>query len=196
MKKYLILIAVSLLSGCTLLSSSTQLSRLDAPKSLKHNSKHYYLNFQKDLDSVARYVYFEKKENSSNWKSAVELLLDRNEEERSLAERIALRKRVYKNTGVEHFDLYEQDNTLYAFVIYPPSEQHNNWQINVAKGKDIDDCGFVQYQYSLKIPKTKKMMNMGKVKLIGYLKKYVVDKELQKMSKAKWQWGCKNKDAQ
>lgn len=196
MKKYFILIAVSLLSGCTLFSSPAELSRLDAPKSLKHNSKQYYLNFQKDLDSVARYVYFEKKENSANWKSAVELLLDRNKEERSLAERITLRERVYKKTGVEHFDLYEQENTLYAFVIYPPSEQHNNWQVNVAKGKDVEGCGFVQYQYSLKIPKTKKMMNMGKIKLIGYLKKYVVDKELQRMRKEKWQWVCKSRDSQ
>ncbi|HBO39555.1 MAG TPA: 6-phosphofructokinase, partial [Pasteurellaceae bacterium] len=59
-----------------------------------------------------------------------------------------------------------------------------------SKGMNIEDCGFVQYQYLLRIPKTKKMMNMGKIKLIGYLKKYAVDKELERMSKAEWKWNC------
>ncbi|HBO37784.1 MAG TPA: 6-phosphofructokinase, partial [Pasteurellaceae bacterium] len=148
MKKYLLLVAVSLLSGCTLLPQKNNVSAtLDAPKNLKHNGKNYYLSYNKDLGSVARYMYLEKKENTKNWKSAVELLLDRNEEDLSLGERIELREKVYKNTGIEHFNLYEKDDMLYGFVIYAPSAQHNDWQVNVSKGMNIEDCGFVQYQY-------------------------------------------------
>lgn len=190
MKKYIVLALIILLTGCNSFISDRQMV-LDAPKTLKYNKKTYYLKNNKDLGTVARYVYFEKKADGKNWNSSIELLLDRNKDALSLAERIDLRKKVYTNTGVEHFDLYEKDNTLYAFVIYAPTEQQNNWQINVSKGKDLEDCGFVQYQYSLKIPKTQKLVKMGKVKLIGYLKKYAVDKELERLIKAEWTLKCK-----
>ena len=190
MKKYIVLALIILLTGCNSFISDRQMV-LDAPKTLKYNKKTYYLKNDKDLGAVARYVYFQKKADSKNWNSSIELLLDRNKDALSLAERIDLRKKVYTNTGVEHFDLYEKDNTLYAFVIHAPTEQQNNWQINVSKGKDLEDCGFVQYQYSLKIPKTQKLVKMGKVKLIGYLKKYAVDKELERLIKTEWTLKCK-----
>ena len=190
MKKYIVLALTILLTGCNSFISDRQMV-LDAPKTLKYNKKTYYLKNDKDLGAVARYVYFQKKADSKNWNSSIELLLDRNKDALSLAERIDLRKKVYTNTGVEHFDLYEKDDTLYAFVSHAPTEQQNNWQINVSKGKDLEGCGFVQYQYSLKIPKTQKLVKMGKVKLIGYLKKYAVDKELERLIKAEWTLKCK-----
>lgn len=189
MKRYILSALAVLLAGCSSLMPTPMV--LDAPKTLKHNKKTYHLKNNKDLGSVARYVYLEKNANGKNWKSSVELLLDRNEENLNFAERIDLRKKVYTNSGVKHFDLYEKDDSLYAFVIYAPTEQQNNWQINVSKGKDVEGCGFVQYQYSLKVPKTKKLTKMDKVKLIGYLKKYSVDKELARLSKAEWTLKCK-----
>ena len=194
MKKYFILVWAGVLSGCTLLGPKIP-TQLEKPDTLQHKGKRYHLKLEHDLGPMARYVYFEKKETSTNWKSAVELLLDRNDEKRTLAERIALRERVYKNNGVEHFHLYEKDNALYASIIYLPSEQHNNWQVDVAKGMNVADCGFVQYQYSLKIPKTKKMINMGKEKLISYLKKYVIDKEIKRLADAEWKWQCRKQES-
>ncbi|TDQ59545.1 hypothetical protein EDC45_0195 [Mesocricetibacter intestinalis] len=194
MKKFLVLLSVGLLSGCAANMDKTaktdSLSELALPKSIKHNDKNYQLKEQQDLQTIARYVYFEGKENLKNWKSAVELLLDRNPEQRSLSNRIQLRQRVYENTGVEHFKLYEEKGDLYAFVIYKPSPLHNDWQVDVARGHEVENCGFVQYQYSLKIPKSKKILNMGQVKLIGYLKKYVVDKELARIAKTPWRFEC------
>ncbi|AAU36982.1 MULTISPECIES: hypothetical protein [Basfia] len=199
MKKILILAAVSFLAGCVGSSTLPQknaekLPHIEVPKEIVHNGKTYYLRAQQDLGSVARYVYLENKENLKNWKSEIEILNDRNTEQRSIADRIALREKVYKNTGVEHFQLMEKDDSLYAFVIYAPSAQHDDWQVDVAKGENVMGCGFAQYQYSLKIPKTKKLMNMGKVKLIGYLKKYAVDKEMERLSTTKWNWVCRNNE--
>ena len=121
----------------------------------------------------------------------MEILLDRNFQNRTLQQRIDLRKRVYTNTGVKNFQLYKQDETLYAYVIYEPSEQNKDWQIDMAKGKELPFCGFVQYQYSLKIPKNYKLGNMNSKRVVNHLKKYLVEKEMKQLSKADWLLGCK-----
>ncbi|PJG83843.1 hypothetical protein [Caviibacterium pharyngocola] len=184
MKKILILTTALLLTACV---SPPQLS---APQTITHNDKTYYQVSQQDLGNIARYVYVNQGESAQEWKSAVELLQDRNWEMRTLDERITLRKRVYQNTGVENFDIYRKDDTLYAFVIYEPTAANKDWQVDVAKGKDILHCGFVQYQYSLKVAKNKKLMNMKKNKVVNYLKKYVVDKEMQQLIQEQWSLGC------
>ncbi|MCK3658583.1 6-phosphofructokinase [Pasteurellaceae bacterium Pebbles2] len=195
MKKSTALLAVLWLSGCTLtpnsqIESAEPQVQLNAPKVVKHNGKNYQLKAQKDLGTMVRYVYFNKKETGKNWKSAVELLHDRNVQRLSLEERIKLREKVYKNNGVEHFNLTQTDGDLYAFVIYAPNTQENNWQLEVARATDVPSCGFVQYQYSVKVPQSRKLANMGKVKLIGYLKKYAIDKEMAQLKNLKWDWQC------
>lgn len=195
--KYLFTLFSSLLLiGCVNSQSIQQNEKkasnvqLPVPKKLQHNGKNYYLASQQDLGTIARYFYVEKKETLKNWKTGVELLLDRNPEQRSLADRIALRQKVYHANGVEQFNLYEKDNSLYSFVIYPPNARQNNWQVDVSKGQDFVGCGFVQYQYSLKIAKNQKLNNMSKIKLIGYLRKYVIDKEMTRLAQLQYQWRC------
>ncbi|PJG84703.1 hypothetical protein CVP05_10395 [Conservatibacter flavescens] len=177
-----------LLSGCTTLYNTTP-TQLDYPTTLKYHDKTYYLIKESDLGSIVRYFYVGKNKTENQWQSAIELLLDR-ENKLTFAERIALRKKVYSNQGIKHFDTYEKAGFLYSYVIYRPTKQNPNWQVNVAKGKNIDKCGFVQYQYSLKIEKTKKLRNLNDDKVFAYLKKYAVDKELHKLHQADWQWAC------
>lgn len=201
MQKILCLIFCSaFLSACAnspmVKNSPKNPPQLPVPKSLTHNGKPYFLASKQDLGTLARYVYLEKKENLKNWKSSVELLLDRNAENRTLADRIALRERVYKNTGIEQFHLSQENNKLYEFVIYPPTQQHPNWQIEVAKGEDIADCGFVQYSYSMKINKSAKLANMDKVKLISYLRKFAIDRELAQLKQLKYHWQCRSDNNQ
>ncbi|MDY0501804.1 hypothetical protein NMU76_05680 [Pasteurella multocida] len=187
MQKILFILTVLiglLLSGC---ASKPQLV---APQQITHNQHTYTLATQQDLGNLARFFYLEEGESVENWKSAVELLFDRNPMQVSLGDRIALRQRVYKNTGVKHFKLQQQQETLYSFVIYEPTVKNNDWQVDVAKGKGIAGCGFVQYQYSLKIPKSKKLRHMKNEKVIRYLKKYVVEKEMKHIKQVAWQWMC------
>lgn len=186
MRKYLLILTALLLNACV-----NQPHHLSAPTVITHNEKSYYLTSKQDLGSMARYFYTPKGETPERWQSAVELLLDRNAEQRSLADRIALRQRIYQNTGVEHFALSEQQNTLYAFVIYEPSMKNKDWQVDIAKGKDIPFCGFIQYQYSVKVEKNKKFMNMSPAKVLAYLKKYVAEKELSSLKQMEWNWGCR-----
>lgn len=194
-KKITALLALSL-AGCASLPTTIETENskpqaiLQVPQSIKHHGSLYQLKNQQDLGAMARYVYFYKAENDKNWQTAVELLHDRQQPVRSLAQRIELREKVYKNNGVEHFNLSEQEQTLYAFVIYAPNEQQKNWQVEVSRGAEVAGCGFVQYQYSLKVPQTRKLAAMGKVKLIGYLKKFAIDKEMARLQALNWDWHC------
>ncbi|MGQ0286517.1 6-phosphofructokinase [Pasteurellaceae bacterium 22721_9_1] len=194
LKKCTALFSILLLSGCAIKSSKpeviSEMVKLNVPKVIKYHESSYQLRNQKDLGSMARYVYFEKKENNQNWKSAVELLHDRNAEKMALSDRIQLREKVYRTNGVEHFNLNLEGDDLYAFVIYSPNPNQANWQVEVARGADVKGCGFVQFQYSVKVPQSHKLMQMGKVKLIGYLKKYAIDKELARLHELKWDWQC------
>lgn len=185
MKKTLAILTALFLSACV---SPPQ---LNAPETVEHNKKTYHLATKQDLESVVRYFYVLPNESAQHWQSAVEILLDRNKQKRTLQERIDWRKRIYTNTGIKNFHLYAQDNTLYAYVIYEPSVENKDWQIDVAKGKELPFCGFVQYQYSLKIPKNHKMMNMNGKRVINHLKKYVVEKEIKQLMKADWLLSCK-----
>lgn len=177
------------LTGCSLTPSTP--SQLNVPQTVIHNDKTYYLAGQRDLGSMARYFYTPKNEMPQQWQSAVELLQDRNIEQRTLADRIALRQRIYKNTGVKYFDLSEQQNTLYAVVIYEPTSQNKDWQIDVAKGKNIPLCGFVQYQYSFKVEQANMQKNITMEKLFTYLKQSVAERELAQLKQQEWHWGCR-----
>lgn len=173
-----------LLTGCI----STP--KLAVPEAINHNNNTYYLVSQQDLGEIARYFYVPKADNQENWHSSIELLQDRNWSQRTLDDRITLRKGVYQNTGVKHFDLYRQKDQLFAFVIYEPTERNKDWQVDVALGKDIPFCGFIQYQYSLKVARNRKLMNMKKDKIVNYLKKYIADKEMQTLMKTNFSWRC------
>ncbi|WP_439327495.1 6-phosphofructokinase [Lonepinella sp. BR2357] len=201
MKKLTALLALLGLSGCVtqtqpLSTEPEPQIQLNAPTTIKHNNKSYVLKSTQDLGNMAHYVYFTQKENGKNWKTAVELLHDRNEKNISLQERIQLREKVYKANEVKYFNLNTEDDTLYAFVIYEPNSSQNNWQLEVARAADVQGCGFVQYQYSLKIPQSRKLANMGIIKLVGYLKKYAIDKEIARLHKLAWDWRCELPTAQ
>lgn len=184
MKKFTLFIL--LLTGCTQLQPPKQLF---TPQAINYNDKDYYLVNENDLGSIVRYFYVGKGKSPTNWQTSIELLLDRNQQ-RSFADRIALRQKTYSQQDITDFDTYESEGYLYSYVIYPPTQQNPNWQIDVAKGKNIQSCGFVQYQYSLKLAKTKKLLNMNEQRLHAYFKKYAVDKELHQLQQLPWQWEC------
>ena len=186
MKKTLVILTALFLSACV---SQPQ---LNAPTTIEHNKKPYHLTTEQDLGTVVRYFYVLPGEDVQNWQSAVEILLDRNKQKRTLQERIDWRKQVYTNSGVKNFKLYDKKDALYAYVIYEPTAGNKNWQVDVAKGMNVPHCGFVQYQYSVKIPKKHKFTNMSNKKVLSHLKKYLIDKEINKLGKADWSLGCKH----
>ncbi|MDO4430550.1 MAG: hypothetical protein Q4B95_04530 [Lonepinella koalarum] len=147
MKKISLFSSIMLLSACV----TTQTTSVDMPEKIEHNGQIYYLANQQNLGEMQRYFYLKQGESTQHWQSAVDILLDLNKGNRSMTERIALRKKVFEKNRITNFELTEKDNALYAYVIYPPNDKENNYQIDVAKGKNSAECGFAQIQYSQKI---------------------------------------------
>ena len=68
-------------------------------------------------------------------------------------------------------------------LFYAPTEQNPSWQVDIAKGKNIPSCGFVQYQYSQKVEQGKKFQRLSKVKIVKNLQKYLVARKAKHYKK-------------
>ena len=192
MNKILVILTALLLSGC-----AAKVSQLQTPEKIEYNGKTYKLTASQDLDTIARYVYIAEPETLENWKSQIEVLLDR-DVTRSIEQRVALREKVYRNLGVQDFKIRANSTNrkkpateLNGYVIYAPTEQNPSWQVDIARGKNISNCGFVQYQYSQKV-EMKKFQRLSKVKIVKNLQKYLVAKESKTLQKADLSWKCES----
>ena len=167
MNKILVILTALLLSGC-----AAKVSQLQTPEKIEYNGKTYKLTASQDLDTIARYVYLAEPDTLENWQSQIEVLLDR-DLSRSIEQRVALREKVYRNLRVQDFKIRANSNKrkkpateLNGYVIYAPTEQNPSWQVDIAKGKNIPSCGFVQYQYSQKVEQGKKFQRLNTVKIV------------------------------
>ena len=193
MNKILVIFTALLLSGC-----AAKVSQLQTPEKIEYNGKTYKLTASQDLDTIARYVYLAEPDTLENWQSQIEVLLDR-DLSRSIEQRVALREKVYRNLGVKDFKILANSTNpkkpateLNAYVIYAPTEQNPSWQVDIAKGKNVPHCGFVQYQYSQKVEQGKKFQRLNKVKIVKNLQKYLVAKESKTLQKADLSWKCES----
>ncbi len=193
MNKILVILTALLLSGC-----AAKVSQLQTPEKIEYNGKTYKLTASQDLDTIARYVYLAEPDTLENWQSQIEVLLDR-DLSRSIEQRIALREKVYRNLGVKDFKILANSTNpkkpaseLNAYVIYAPTEQNPSWQVDIAKGKNVPGCGFVQYQYSQKVEQGKKFQRLNTVKIVKNLQKYLVAKESKTLQKADLSWKCES----
>lgn len=191
MNKLLVVLTALLLSACV--STSSQ---LDVPSQIKYHKKTYQMATGQDLGSVARYIYLSKPDTLEKWQSQIELLLDRNKQDRDIKERITLRERIYRNTDVASFKLTpirnektNKDEGLKGYVIYAPTDKMPSWQVNIMMGKEIPQCGFVQFQYSQKVKNSRRLNNK---KVLQHLKKYLIEKEMKILGKMDWQWHCQS----
>jgi len=193
MNKILVILTALLLSGC-----AAKVSQLQTPEKIEYNGKTYKLTASQDLDTIARYVYLAEPDTLENWQSQIEVLLDR-DLSRSIEQRVALREKVYRNLGVKDFKILANSTNpkkpateLNGYVIYAPTEQNPSWQVDIAKGKNIPRCGFVQYQYSQKVEQGKKFQRLNTVKIVKNLQKYLVAKESKTLQKADLSWKCES----
>ncbi|THA18391.1 hypothetical protein D3M83_05560 [Rodentibacter pneumotropicus] len=191
MNKILVILTALLLSACV--STSSQ---LDVPNQIKYHNKTYRMIVGQDLGPVARYIYLSKPDTLEKWQSQIELLLDRNEQHRDIKERVTLRERIYRNTDVASFKLTpirnektNKDEGLKGYVIYAPTDKVPSWQVNIMMGKEIPQCGFVQFQYSQKVKNSRRLNDK---KALRHLKKYLIEKEMKILGKMDWQWYCQS----
>jgi len=193
MNKIFVILAALILSGC-----ATKLTQLNVPTQIEHNGKNYVLAGSQDLDTIARYVYVAKPDTLENWQSQIEVLFDRNHPPRSIKSRIALRDRIYRNTGIKHFhfdivpDKSPNATELEGYVVYSPTKENPSWQVNMMRGRDLPQCGFVQFQYAQKVQQPYLSARFSDEKVRKYIQKYIVEKEIKHLQDLEWLWDCKH----
>lgn len=191
MNKTLVIFTALLLSGC-----AAKLTHLTVPNEIDYHGKHYVLAGSQDLDTIARYVYLTSPDTLQQWQSQIEVLFDRNHPPKTIPERIALRKRIYRNTGVNYFDFQtwpqasQKPQALSGYVIYTPSPEDPSWQVNVMKGQEMANCGFVQFQYSQKVQQPNTSVRLTQDKVQKHLQKYIVEEESKRLQNLTWPWVC------
>ena len=195
LKKLTALLALLLLSGCVSQSNQpktiTKL-KLNVEETLNHQSFSYQLKNTQELGTLTRYVYVPTKGNKRNLQQRVEILHDFDLPLMSIQQRISLRHKAYQSPNVLYFNLSERDQNLYAVVVYAPTEKQANWQLDIARGAESKQCGFVQYQHSSKIVKTAKFERMSKQQLISYFKDKFIDKQLDYLANLPLNWHCQS----
>lgn len=191
MNKTLVIFTALLLSGC-----AAKLTQLTVPNQIEYHGKQYQLAGSQDLDTIARYVYLTAPDTLQQWQSQIEVLFDRNHPPKTIPERIALRERIYHNTGVNYFAFQtqpkdaKQPQALTGYVIYTPSTDNPSWQVNIMKGQNMPNCGFVQFQYSQKVQQPNGSVRLTQEKVQKHLYKYLVEEEGKRLQNLTWPWVC------
>lgn len=142
----------------------------------------YQLESQQDLGSVVKSVYLpaDKSKKVTHLELFQDLQQNFSQSDRYLQQRGNLRARAFQQAQLGNYSLNMSENQLTGFVLYPPSAQFDNYQLDVFSGKNIAGCGFVQWQYSQRFP-----VNYAVVEII---KNYpMILTELDKMDTA---WRC------
>ncbi|OOR99275.1 ABC transporter ATPase [Haemophilus paracuniculus] len=130
------------------------------------------------------YLPQSSEQNPNNWQKGILFFLDKNSQQKSLTERIALREKAFKKQTDTLANVEIVGNELRSEVVYPPTERFNDVQLEVSRGRDLA-CGFGQMQFSDKRSvSAKKSPN-----LTAYQSQ--VAKLAQQFAELPWQIECK-----
>ncbi|TNH02586.1 hypothetical protein FHQ26_07315 [Testudinibacter sp. TR-2022] len=189
------LLLVVLLAGCVTRPSVTTPTTPDNSKVFRSASevvldgKTFVPSKTVDLIEMVKYVYEPKAGTKGTLsREKVILFFDKNLRNISLQQRMELRQRSYQHSENSIAELSIQDNVLYSTVIYRPSAQYDYWGVEVAKGRELSGCGFLELQYAYAQNKSK-VTNDEKVFLNNQI--YPNARQyLHKLQQQPWLWQC------
>ncbi|WP_152596691.1 hypothetical protein [Chelonobacter oris] len=183
MTRFFILVLSLLSVGC----SVKQTPSFQATEQIAFNGKTFALAKTADLTEMVRYIYNPNGDSASREK--VTLFFDRNRHNLSLSQRLSLRQRSYRQSADTLAELTIDDKTLYSTVIYRPSRQFAYWGVEVTKGKNIADCGFLEFQYSYGVNGKKQSPNAETAFLAKII--YPAARQYrQHLQQQPWLWQC------
>ena len=77
-------------------------------------------------------------------------------------------------------------------MVYSPTKENPSWQVNMMRGRDLPQCGFVQFQYAQKVQQPYLSARFSDEKVRKYIQKYIVEKEIKHLQDLEWLWDCKH----
>lgn len=179
------LLALCLLfSGCSSIEPS---KTFQAQENITFNGKTFQRSKSVDLVEMVRYAYHPNGNSSSREK--VVLFFDRNKQDLSLQQRLQLRQKSYQQSDNTLAEMAIADDILYSQLVYRPSERFAYWGVELAKGKNLEDCGFLEFQYSYGVNGKKQKQ----AKENAFLQQRIYPqarKILQQLQQQPWTWQC------
>lgn len=176
------------LSGCTVEPATVENPLTFQPDSkVRFNGKTFQRGKTLDLIEMVRYVYNPNGDSTSREK--VTLFFDKNKQGLSLQQRLELRQRSYQQSENTLADLNIDQQTLYSMLIYRPSRQFSDWGVELSKGKNIDQCGFLEFQYSYSV----NGKAQPKAQEAAFLARKIYPRARQHLTRLQqqpWQWQC------
>ncbi|MBV6541255.1 ABC transporter ATPase [Ursidibacter maritimus] len=145
MKTYLKIAVLALsLSACSLPNK-----RFSLPDSVMFKGVEYQQVTHNQLDEMQQSLYLpvNSSKNPDDWQKGFLFFLDKNPQQRTLQQRLALREKSFANQANTQANLAITQDELRTEVIYPPTERFQNQQLEVSRGRD-SQCGFSQMQFS------------------------------------------------
>ncbi|MGX3066043.1 ABC transporter ATPase [Ursidibacter arcticus] len=145
MKNHLKIVVLALcLSACSL-----QNKHFSLPDRVIFEGVEYQQVTNNQLDEMQQSLYLpiNLHKNPDDWQKGFLFFLDKNSQQRTLQQRLALREKSFANQVNTRADLTIIQDELRTEVIYPPTERFQNQQLEVSRGRD-SQCGFSQMQFS------------------------------------------------
>lgn len=170
-----------ILSGCV-----TQTGSFSVPDTLTFQNKVFEKTTHTQLDEMQQLLYLPSgtDKNPDNWQQGVLIFLDKNSQNRTLAERAELRRSNFAKQPQTEAKVEVVHDELRSEVIYPPTERFQDVQLEVSRGRNLE-CGFGQMQFADKRSvSTKNVQNIQQYQpLVATL--------AQQFAQLAWQIGCK-----
>ncbi|WP_409025476.1 hypothetical protein QRO24_06505 [Gallibacterium anatis] len=178
-------LALLLLSGCV--SQPMMQQKVTVPNKIEFEQQHYQLSKTDDLGSVVKYTYeLMNKDQQKHLEIFQDLQQNFVKTDAKYQQRIQLRERMFRNTGVDIYNNKLEQGKLYSYVVYPPAEQFIDYQVDVAKGENLAKCGFVQFQYTQQFSPIKS----SQTAILKKLQQQVAEPMMQKLTNFAFPWSC------
>ncbi len=186
MKKISFLILVNyclFLTACVNQISSS--STFQIPHKIRFEGKEYVQASHNQLDEMQHLLYLphNEKVTPEHWQQGILIFLDKNSQHKTLAQRLALREKIFKQQPKTIAKLQVVNDELRSEILYPPTQREQNIQFDVSRGRNLN-CGFAEIQYATKRSYFAKNLQ----NLTAY--KNDIAKLMQKFNQLAWQIAC------
>lgn len=142
---------IAILALAFLLSACVTQPQFSLPKEVAFQGKNYQQVTQNQLDEMQQSLFLlqNSRQDPDNWQQGILLFTDKNSQQKTLNERVVLRKNTFAKQAETRAEVAVIGNELRSQVLYPPTARFRDYQLEVSRGRD-SECGYSQMQFSVK----------------------------------------------
>ena len=123
--------------------------QFELPEQVEFQGQSYVKVTDTRIDEMRHLLYLpaDGVKNPEQWNKGILLFLDKNSQNKTLQDRVNLRKAAFAEQAGTQAEVAVIGNELRSGVIYPPTERFQNVQLEVSRGRNLQ-CGYGQIQFA------------------------------------------------